>query len=71
MVSELRHQVGKWLFWLGWRIQPERVRRGLGFIVGIGHQWAENNEADLMKVISGKPFNAFYSITVTSPENDA
>ncbi len=43
MLDAVRYQIGRRLYYLGWRIMPAQLRNRLSQINDIGLQWVEND----------------------------
>lgn len=46
--------VGKHLYWLGYRMQPIKVRRGISLLTAIGLEWTKTNEEIFDRSMSGE-----------------
>lgn len=54
MVNFLRRHVGKQIYYIGFRILPANMRRGIACMSALGLCWATANEDQLLKVMSGE-----------------
>jgi hypothetical protein len=54
MIYLARYQIGRQLYYLGFRILPASHRRGLACMSALGIAWATSKEGDLLKVMSGE-----------------
>jgi hypothetical protein len=46
--------IGDKLFYLGFRMQPLRIRRAISLILSVGLTWTERNDDILARVIKGE-----------------
>ena len=50
----LLSSIGRKLFYLGYRMQPLRIRRGLGVLMAISLEWERQNEGLLERAMDGE-----------------
>lgn len=46
--------IGRKLFYLGFRVQPLRIRRAISLMLSIGLKWTDRNEDILNRVAKGE-----------------
>lgn len=46
--------IGAKLYYLGYRMQPLRIRRGISLIMAIGMEWQKENEEILKRAMDGE-----------------
>jgi hypothetical protein len=46
--------IGAKLFYLGFRMQPLRIRRAISLLLSIGLKWSEKNDDILIRVMRGE-----------------
>lgn len=49
--------VGKHLYWLGYRMQPLGVRRGISLLTAVGLEWTKANEEIFARHVAGENLN--------------
>lgn len=53
-MSKFRRHIGKWIFYLGFRILPLRIRRGVSLLISVGVLWTKENDEILIRVMNGE-----------------
>lgn len=53
-MNKIRASLGKWVFYLGFRIMPLRVRRGISLLTSVGVLWTKENDDIVTRVMNGE-----------------
>lgn len=64
--------IGKKLFYLGFRMQPLRIRRGISLMMAIGMEWERQNKDILERAMNGEDLDLEVNLkTIERVEEEA